>query len=48
MDEWLIDPIPDEPIPPGNRRCQFGVWHVKKDLFNPRQKLSLITFIEMI
>ncbi len=51
MDEWLIDPIPDEPIPPENRRSVnvpgYGMlkWG---DLFNPRQKLSLITFIEMI
>ena len=53
MDQWGIDPVPDEPI----RRVpfKFGVINVWVygldtwgDLFNARQKLALITFTEKI
>ena len=47
MEEWGIDPVPDEPLPYDPR----NVWIVEYlknrswgDLFNPRQKLALITF----
>ncbi|WP_370004706.1 DUF1156 domain-containing protein [Methanothermobacter sp. KEPCO 2] len=53
MDQWGIDPVPDEPI----RRVPFkfgviNVWVYGLDtwggLFNARQKLALITFTEKI
>ena len=53
MDEWGIDPVPDEPL----RRVPvtFGVINVWVygmntwgDLFNSRQKLALITFTEKV
>lgn len=51
MNEWGIDPVPDEPMPPketlGFRVQRYGMtkWG---DLFNPRQKLALITFIDKL
>jgi len=51
MEEWGIDPVPDEPMPPketlGFRVQRYGMtkWG---DLFNPRQKLSLITINEKL
>ena len=51
MDEWGIDPVPDEPMPPketlGFRVQRYGMtrWG---DLFNPRQKLALITTCEKV
>jgi len=48
---WNFNPIPDEELPPiktlGFRVQRYGLtkW---KDLFNSRQKLSLITFIEKV
>jgi len=51
MDEWGIDPVPDELLPPketlGFRVQRYGIlkWG---DLFNPRQKLALITFVEKV
>jgi len=49
MEEWGIDPVPDEPLPYDPR----NVWIVEYlknrswgDLFNPRQKLALITFAD--
>jgi len=50
-EEWGIDPVPDEPLPPletlGFRVQRYGLtrWG---DLFNPRQKLALITFAEKV
>ena len=47
FNEWGIDPVPDEPMPPketlGFRVQRYGMlkWG---DLFNSRQKLALITF----
>jgi len=46
-----IDPVPDEPLPPketlGFRFQRYGIlkWG---DLFNSRQKLALITFVEKV
>jgi len=51
MDDWGIDPVPDEPLPPketlGFRVQRYGIlkWG---DLFNSRQKLALITFTEKV
>jgi putative DNA methylase len=51
MEEWGIDPVPDEPLPPketlGFRVQRYGIlkWG---DLFNSRQKLALITFVEIV
>ncbi len=49
--EWGMDPVPDEPLPPketlGFRVQRYGLtrWG---DLFNPRQKLALVTFAEKV
>ena len=49
--EWGTDPVPDEPLPRlgtlGFRVQRYGLtrWG---DLFNPRQKLTLITFAEKV
>jgi len=51
MEEWEIDPVPDEELPPretlGFRVQRYGMlkWG---DLFNSRQKLALITFTEKV
>lgn len=51
MEEWGIDPVPDEPLPPkgtlGFRVQNYGMlkWG---DLFNSRQKLALITFVDKV
>lgn len=51
MLEWGIDPVPDELLPP-KRTLGFGVqiYGIVKwgNLFNSRQKLALITFLEKI
>jgi len=50
-EEWGIDPVPDEELPPketlGFRVQRYGMlrWG---DLFNSRQKLALITFTEKV
>ena len=49
--EWGMDPVPDEPLPPrgtlGFRIQGYGM--LKWDnLFNARQKLALITFVEKV
>ena len=50
-EEWGIDPVPDELLPPketlGFRVQRYGMlkWG---DLFNSRQKLALITFTEKV
>jgi adenine-specific DNA methylase len=52
--EWGISPIPDEPLPPKNSHravgSQLPIYNFKTwgDLFNHRQKLSIIIFIEKI
>jgi len=55
MDEWGIDPVPDEPTPEGKGRGAERAFSVRNyglntygDLFNPRQKLALITFTEKV
>jgi Adenine-specific DNA methylase containing a Zn-ribbon len=51
MEEWGMDPVPDEELPPketlGFRVQRYGMtkWG---DLFNSRQKLALITFTEKV
>jgi len=51
IDEWGIDPVPDEemnqddPTTVAGRGYGFKVWG---DLFNSRQKLALITFVEKV
>ncbi|QAV33175.1 Adenine-specific DNA methylase, contains a Zn-ribbon domain [Fervidobacterium changbaicum] len=51
MEEWGMDPVPDEPLPPketlGFRIQRYGFlkWG---DLFNSRQKLALIVFLEKV
>ena len=51
MDEWGIDPVPDEELPPketlGFRVQRYGMFKWG-DLFNSRQKLALITFTEKV
>lgn len=50
-EKWGMDPVPDEPLPPketlGFRVQRYGIlkWG---DLFNSRQKLALITFVEKV
>jgi len=50
-DEWGLDPVPDEPLPPvgtlGFRIQRYGM-NTWGDLFNARQKLAMITFVEKI
>jgi putative DNA methylase len=52
-EEWGMDPVPDEPL--GRVPITFGIINVWVygmtrwgDLFNPRQKLALITFAEKV
>jgi len=51
LEEWGFDPVPDEPMPPkgtlGFRVQRYGMlkWG---DLFNARQKLAMITFVEKV
>jgi len=54
-DEWGIDPVPDEPTPEGKGRGAERAFSVRNynmnvwgDLFNPRQKLALITFAQKV
>jgi putative DNA methylase len=53
-EEWEYDPIPNEPLPrerlkgfSGFRILLYG-FHKWSDLFNPRQKLVLISFVEKV
>lgn len=54
-DEWGLDPVPDEPTPEGKGRGAERAFSVRNynlnvwgDLFNSRQKLALITFVEKV
>src|SRR3990170_9081661 len=54
MMEWGMDPVPDEPLPTermrgfsGFRILLYGM-SLWGDLFNSRQKLALITFVENV
>ena len=51
MEEWGIDPVPDESINPNSVKPRtMWLYGMTKwgDLFNPRQKLALITFLEKV
>ena len=55
MQEWGIDPVPDEPTPEGKGKGAERAFSVRNyalntygDLFNSRQKLALITFVEKV
>jgi adenine-specific DNA methylase len=50
MDEWGIDPVPDEEIPLMSGTFNVPLYGMTKwgDLFNSRQKLALITFTEKV
>jgi len=55
MEKWGFDPVPDEPTPEGKGRGAERAFSVRSyglntwgDLFNSRQKLSLITFVEKV
>ncbi len=51
MDEWGIDPVPDEELPTKGTLGISPYWtapHKWGDLFNSRQKLALITFTEKV
>ena len=55
MDGWGMDPVPDEPTPEGKGRGAERAFSVRNyaldtwgDLFNSRQKLALITFVEKV
>jgi adenine-specific DNA methylase len=51
MKEWGIDPVPDEDIDPNSVKPRtMWLYGMTKwgDLFNSRQKLSLITFVEKV
>ncbi len=53
--EWGFDPVPDEPTPEGKGSGAERAFSVRNygldtwgDLFNSRQKLALITFVEKV
>ncbi len=50
MQEWEIDPVPDEELPLMSGVFNVPIYGVNKwgDLFNARQKLALITFTEKV
>ncbi|NQE44575.1 hypothetical protein C5S31_00960, partial [ANME-1 cluster archaeon GoMg2] len=50
MDEWGIDPVPDEELPLMSGVFNVPIYGLNKwgDLFNSRQKLALITFAEKV
>ena len=50
MDEWDVDPVPDEELPLMSGVFNVPIYGMNKwgDLFNSRQKLALITFTEKI
>ena len=51
MKEWGIDPVPDEKIEPNSIKPRtMYIYGMKTwgDLFNSRQKLALITFVEKV
>lgn len=55
MEEWGIDPVPDEPTPEGKGKGAERAFSVRNyglntysELFNARQKLALITFTEKV
>ena len=54
-EKWGMDPVPDEPTPLGGGSGAERAFSIRKygmntwgDLFNSRQKLALITFVEKV
>lgn len=50
-DQWMMEPVPDEELPPRGTLGFSPQWSSPKkwgDLFNPRQKLSLIVFCDLV
>lgn len=51
FERWGFDPVPDEPLPPvgtlGFRIQRYGM-NTWGDLFNSRQRLALLTFVEKV
>jgi putative DNA methylase len=49
-EEWGTDPVPDEPLPLMSGVFNVPIYGLTRwgDLFNPRQKLALITFAEKV
>jgi adenine-specific DNA methylase len=55
MEDWGIDPVPDEETPEGKGKGAERAFSIRNyglntwgDLFNSRQKLALITFVEKV
>lgn len=55
MEKWRFDPVPDEPTPDGKGSGAERAFSVRNyglntwgDLFNHRQKLTLITFVDKV
>ena len=50
FDEWGFDPVPDEELPLMSGTFNVPIYGITKwsDLFNSRQKLALITFVEKV
>ena len=55
MEQWGFDPVPDEPTPSGGGQGAERAFSIRNyglntwgDLFNARQKLALITFMEKV
>ena len=50
MEEWGVDPVPDEEIPLMSGVFNVPIYGMHKwgDLFNSRQKLALITFVAKV
>ncbi len=50
MKEWGIDPVPDEELPLMSGVFNVPIYGINRwgDLFNSRQKLALITFVEKV
>ena len=48
--DWGIDPVPDEPLPLMSGVFNVPIYGLTRwgDLFNPRQKLALITFADKV
>jgi putative DNA methylase len=49
-EEWGMDPVPDEPLPLMSGVFNVPIYGLTRwgDLFNPRQKLALITFADKV
>ncbi|MEJ5166814.1 MAG: DUF1156 domain-containing protein [Thermoanaerobaculia bacterium] len=50
-EKWMMEPVPDEELPPKGTLGFSPQWSAPKkwgDLFNPRQKLSLLVFADTV